>query len=60
MAAPIAKKLVRSKSGLKVVTVDEKMQSPFMISEPQWILDSTVSFLCVTSSNFIGFIINIV
>ena len=43
MASTGEKKLVRSKSGLRMVTVDEKIQSPFTIAEPEWIPDGAVS-----------------
>ena len=51
MASNGEKKLVRSKSGLRMVTVDERIQSPLMMSEPQWTPDSSVSFvdLCTVS-----------
>ena len=45
MASNGEKKLVRSKSGLRMVTVDERIQSPLMMSEPQWTPDSSVSFV---------------
>ena len=45
MASNGEKKLVRSKSGLRMVTVDERIQSPLMMSEPQWTPDSAVSFV---------------
>ena len=36
------KKLVKSRSGLRFVDVDENLASPFLIPEPQWIPDKTV------------------
>ncbi|XP_076464150.1 zinc finger FYVE domain-containing protein 21-like [Babylonia areolata] len=39
MASTGEKKLVRSKSGLRMVTVDEKIQSPFTMAEPEWTPD---------------------
>lgn len=39
MASP-EKKLVRSKSGLRIVTVDEEEASPFLLLEPHWIPDN--------------------
>jgi len=34
-----SKKLIRSKSGLRIVSVDENYKSPFFLCEPQWIPD---------------------
>ncbi|XP_072164580.1 zinc finger FYVE domain-containing protein 21-like [Diadema setosum] len=39
MMATSGKKLVRSKSGLRMVSVEEKDTSPFQIQEPPWIPD---------------------
>lgn len=39
MAAP-EKKLVRSKSGLRMVTVDDEEASPFLLIEPPWVPDN--------------------
>ena len=36
------KKLVRSKSGLRMVSVEEKDTSPFQLEEPPWIPDNQV------------------
>lgn len=36
------KKLVKSKSGLRMVTVKDEFKSPFLISEPSWIDDGEV------------------
>ncbi|KAK7104589.1 zinc finger FYVE domain-containing protein 21-like [Littorina saxatilis] len=41
MASTGEKKLVRSKSGLRMVTVDDRVHSPFILSEPEWTPDST-------------------
>ncbi|KAK2142297.1 hypothetical protein LSH36_974g01044 [Paralvinella palmiformis] len=40
MMASCDKKLVRSKSGLKIVALNENLNSPFTISEPKWIPDN--------------------
>ncbi|PVD25815.1 hypothetical protein C0Q70_13478 [Pomacea canaliculata] len=40
MASNTEKKLVRSKSGLRMVPADEKVQSPFTLSEPEWTPDN--------------------
>lgn len=42
MAAP-EKKLVRSKSGLRMVTVDDDETSPFLLMEPPWVPDNEVN-----------------
>ena len=36
------KKLLKSKSGLKIVAVDETTQSPFVLVEPLWAPDHEV------------------
>ena len=43
MAAP-EKKLVRSKSGLRMVAVDIRDNSPFVTGEPPWVPDNEVIF----------------
>lgn len=45
MASNTEKKLVRSKSGLRMVPADEKVQSPFTLSEPEWTPDNAVNTL---------------
>ena len=40
--ATTEKKLVRSKSGLRMVTVDDEEASPFLLLEPEWIPDNEV------------------
>jgi hypothetical protein len=40
--ATTQKKLVRSKSGLRMVTVDDEEASPFLLLEPEWIPDNEV------------------
>ncbi|XP_005107619.2 zinc finger FYVE domain-containing protein 21 [Aplysia californica] len=42
------KKLVKSKSGYRMVFVDDKIASPFMMQEPQWIPDNA----CTHCQNF--------
>uniref|UniRef100_T1JGQ0 PH domain-containing protein n=1 Tax=Strigamia maritima TaxID=126957 RepID=T1JGQ0_STRMM len=37
------RKLVRSKSGLRMVSVDDRRRSPFELSEPQWDIDKQVN-----------------
>jgi hypothetical protein len=41
--ASCEKKLVKLKSGLKIVAVDEAAQSPFLMKEPQWVPDNEVT-----------------
>ncbi|PIK54380.1 putative zinc finger FYVE domain-containing protein 21 isoform X1 [Apostichopus japonicus] len=45
--ANAGKKLVRSKSGLRMVSVQEKDNSPFLLEEPEWIPDQQ----CLTCLN---------
>ncbi|XP_077994130.1 zinc finger FYVE domain-containing protein 21-like isoform X2 [Glandiceps talaboti] len=40
MAGPGDKKLLRSKSGLRMVCVNERFRSPFELEEPPWIPDN--------------------
>ena len=42
MATTCDKKLVRSKSGLRIVPIKEDNQSPLIIAEPIWVPDSEV------------------
>ncbi len=42
--ADAGKKLVRSKSGLRMVSVEDKDTSPFQLEEPPWIPDNQVRF----------------
>lgn len=39
MTDNIVKKLIKSKSGLRIVTEKEEQRSPFIIQEPQWVPD---------------------
>lgn len=41
--ATSGKQLMRSKSGLRMVSVEEKDTSPFQLQEPPWIPDDQVS-----------------
>jgi hypothetical protein len=43
MEVTCTKKLIKSKSGLRIVATDDKYQSPFLLCEPQWVPDSEVS-----------------
>nr|XP_054759330.1 uncharacterized protein LOC129265351 [Lytechinus pictus] len=45
MMATSGKQLVRSKSGLRMVSVEEKDTSPFQLQEPPWIPDEQVENL---------------
>ena len=55
------KKLVRSKSGLKIVSLNEETSSPFILQEPRWVPDNQVTWLsslcnvniCLTSLIFV-------
>jgi len=40
--AECGKKLVKHKSGLKIVALDEATQCPFLMREPDWVPDSEV------------------
>ena len=46
------KKLVRSKSGLKIVALDDNSKSPFLLPEPQWIPDNQVNMSAMEKSSF--------
>jgi len=46
--ATCEKKLVKRKSGLKIVPVNDTLQSPFFIKEPSWIPDKEVLCRCFT------------
>lgn len=43
MEAACPKKLIKSKSGLRIVATNDEYKSPFFLCEPQWIPDSEVS-----------------
>ena len=45
MATPGGKRLVNSKSGLKILCQHDKDASPWELAEPQWILDTEVFFI---------------
>lgn len=38
----ISKKLVRSKSGFRIIAVNDNFKSPFLLPEPKWIPDKEV------------------
>ena len=40
--AKCEKKLVKCKSGLKIVPVNESCRSPFLLKEPSWVPDDEV------------------
>lgn len=40
--AKCEKKLVKCKSGLKIVPVNDSCQSPFFLKEPSWVPDDEV------------------
>jgi len=40
--ATCEKKLVKCKSGLKIVPVNDTVQSPFFLKEPTWVPDEEV------------------
>ncbi|XP_021941122.1 zinc finger FYVE domain-containing protein 21-like isoform X3 [Zootermopsis nevadensis] len=40
MEAVCSKKLIKSKSGLRIVVTNDKFRSPFLLCEPQWTPDS--------------------
>ena len=52
--ADAGKKLVRSKSGLRMVSVEDKDTSPFQLDEPPWIPDNQVRFLFVDKTRSIN------
>lgn len=37
-----SKKLVRSKSGFRIIAVNDNFKSPFLLPEPKWIPDKEV------------------
>ena len=41
--ATCGKKLVKSKSGLRIVALNEGLQSPLILTEPPWVPDKDVS-----------------
>lgn len=43
MAKVAEKKLVRTKSGYRMISVDENYSNPFTLPEPQWVDDKSVS-----------------
>jgi hypothetical protein len=43
MEARNTKKLIKSKSGLRIVATNDEYKSPFLLCEPQWVPDSEVS-----------------
>ena len=45
MASSSDKKLVRSRSGLRFVTLNETSKSPFVVDEPAWVTDDQVNEL---------------
>ncbi|XP_046384242.1 zinc finger FYVE domain-containing protein 21-like isoform X2 [Ischnura elegans] len=50
-----AKKLLRSKSGLRIVVVNDRFRSPFVLSEPQWSPDgeNDTCFSCKARFDFL-------
>ena len=44
MTTPGGKRLVNSKSGLKILCQHDKDASPWELAEPQWILDTEVIY----------------
>jgi len=42
MEGGCSKKLIKSKSGLRIVVTNDEYRSPFLLCEPQWIPDSEV------------------
>jgi hypothetical protein len=42
MEGGCSKKLIKSKSGLRIVVTNDDYRSPFLLCEPQWIPDSEV------------------
>ena len=42
MAAPVGKRLIRSKSGLRIIPLNDSDRSPFELIEPAWIPDEEV------------------
>lgn len=42
MSAPAGKRLIRSKSGLRIIPLNEMDRSPFELGEPAWIPDEEV------------------
>jgi len=42
MEGGCSKKLIKSKSGLRIVVTNDEYRSPFLLCEPQWIPDNEV------------------
>jgi len=60
MEGGCSKKLIKSKSGLRIVVTNDKYRSPFLLCEPQWIPDSEVRVkmkLNVTTCRDVNFIL---
>jgi hypothetical protein len=59
MEGGCSKKLIKSKSGLRIVATNDEYSSPFLLCEPQWIPDSEVRVkmkLTVTMCRDVNFI----
>lgn len=41
---PSGKRLIRSKSGLRIIPLNEGDRSPFELGEPEWIPDEEASY----------------
>ncbi|KAK7864148.1 hypothetical protein R5R35_007663 [Gryllus longicercus] len=55
MESSCTKKLIRSKSGLRIVTADDNLGSPFHLNEPQWTPDKDIKHCsdCNTKFDFL-------
>ncbi|KAK9507449.1 hypothetical protein O3M35_007302 [Rhynocoris fuscipes] len=54
MTENIVKKLIKSKSGLRIVSAKDEHRSPFIIQEPQWVPDKEITN-CTNCSVKFGF-----
>ncbi|XP_066999692.2 zinc finger FYVE domain-containing protein 21 isoform X2 [Anabrus simplex] len=52
MESGCTKKLIRSKSGLRIVSSDDNFRSPFILGEPEWIPDREITNCSECKSKF--------
>lgn len=49
------KKLIKSKSGLRIVLINQKYKSPFLLCEPFWVPDNEVFKKKIVCENFLKY-----
>jgi len=54
MEGGCSKKLIRSKSGLRIVVTNDEHRSPFLLCEPQWIPDNEVRVKMKLTVNYVS------